>query len=101
MVEISDKIEIENFLFINKSVSNILLPIFNSWFVFSFISHDCETSFATKFHLQIPTAAVTTYSKGTFMNMATKACNNIQSQIKDPVIDTFSPNKPKISIFDF
>ena len=35
------------------------------------------------------------------MNMATKTCNNIQSQIKDPVINTFSPNKPKIFIFDF
>lgn len=73
MVKISDKIEIENFLFINKSVSNILPPIFNSWFVFSSISHDYETSFATMFHLQIPTAAITTYSKGTFLNMATKA----------------------------
>ena len=33
--------------------------------------------------------------------MATNAWNNIQGQIKDPMINTFSPNKLKIFLFDF
>ena len=33
--------------------------------------------------------------------MATNAWNNIQGQIKDPMINTFSPNKLKIFPFDF
>ena len=33
--------------------------------------------------------------------MATKTWNNIQSQIKDHVINTFSPNKLKIFLSEF
>ena len=33
--------------------------------------------------------------------MATKTWNNIQSQIEDPMINTFSPSKLKIFLFDF
>ena len=35
------------------------------------------------------------------MGMVTKTWNNIQSQIKDFMINTFSPNKLKIFLFDF
>ena len=30
-----------------------------------------------------------------------KTWNNIQSQIKDPMINTFSPSKLKLVLFDF
>ena len=33
--------------------------------------------------------------------MATKTWDNTQSQIKDPMINIFSPNKLKIFLFDF
>ena len=39
----------------------------------------------------IPTVTTTKYGKGTF-TIATKTWNNITSQIKDPMINIFSPN---------
>lgn len=74
---------------------------FNSWFIFSTSSHRYETSFAIKSHLKIPTVTTTTYSKGTFIGMATEIWINIQSQVKDPMINSFCPNKPKRFFFDF
>ena len=101
IVNFHDKIKIENCLFISKYVNNKLPPIFSSWFIFSSTCHNYETSFAVKGHLKIPTVTTTTYGKGAFISMATKTWNNTQSQIKDPMINTFSPNKLKIFLFDF
>ena len=101
IVKLPDKIKIENCLSIRKYVNNKLLPIFNSWFIFSSTFHNYETSFAAKGHLKIPTVTTATYGKGAFIGMVTKKWNNIQSQIKDSMINTFSPNKLKIFLFDF
>ena len=48
IVKLSDKIEIENCLFISKHVNNKLPHIFNSWFIFSSTCHNYETSFQPK-----------------------------------------------------
>ena len=101
IVKLPDKIKIENWLFISKYVNNKLPPIFNSWFIFSCTCHNYAISFAVKGHLKIPTVTTTTYGKRAFIGMATKAWDNTQSQIKDPMINTFSPNKLKIFLFDF
>ena len=90
-----------NCLLIGKYVKNKLPLIFHGWFAFSSTSHNYETSFATNGHLKIPTDTATTYSKGVFISMATKTWNNIQSQIKDHVINTFSPNELKIFLSEF
>ena len=101
IVKLPDKIKIENFLFISKYVNNKLPPIFNNWFIFSSTFHNYETSFAAKGHLKIPTVSAWTYGKGAFIRMATKSWNNNQRQIKDVMINTFSPNKLKIFLLDF
>ena len=59
-----------------------------------------------KLHLQPkvierPSVTTSTFGKRAFISMATKTWNNTQSQIKDPVINTFSPNNLKIFLFDF
>ena len=100
-VTLPDKIKTENCLFISKYVNNKLPPIFNSWFIFSSTCHNYETSFAAKGHLKITTIATTTYHKGAFISMAAKTWNNTRNQIKDPMINTFSPNKLKNFLFDF
>ena len=76
ILNIPDKIKIENCLFISKYVNNKLPPIFNSWFIFSSTCHNYETSFAAKGHLKIPTVTTTTYGKAAFISMATKMWNN-------------------------
>ena len=101
IVKLPDEIKIENCLFISNYVNNKLPPIFYSWFIFSSTCHNYETSFAAKGHIKIPTVTTTTYGKGAFISMATKTWNNTQSQIKDPMINTFSLNKLKIFLFGF
>ena len=64
-------------------------------------NNNYETSFAAKGYLKIPTVTTARYGKGAFISMAIKTWNNTQSQIKDPLINTFSPNKLKIFLFDF
>ena len=101
IVKLPNKTKIQNCLFISKYVNNKLHPIFNSWVIFSSTFHNYETSSAAKVHLKIPAVTTTTYGKGAFISMTTKTWNNTQSQIKDPVINTFSPNKLKVFLFDF
>ena len=100
-VKLPDKIKIENCFFISKYVNNKLPARFNSWLIFSSSFHNFETSFAAKGHLKIPTVTTATYGKGASISMTTKTWNNTQSQVKDPMINTFSPNKLKTFLFDF
>ena len=79
MVKVTEKIKTKNSLFISKYVNNKLPPIFNSWFIFSSIYLNYETSFAAKGHLKSPTDTTTTYGKGTFISIPTKTWSNIQS----------------------
>ena len=78
-----------------------ILNSVNSWFKFSFTSHNYETSFVTKGHLKIPTVSTRTYGEGAFISMTTRTWNNIQTQIKDPRINHFTANKLKCFLFDF
>ena len=73
----------------NMSATNYF-PSLNSWFVFFSTTDNYEASFVNKGHLKIHT---TTYGKIALISLATKTWNNIQSQITDPMINTFSPNK--------
>ena len=82
-----------SYLFVN----NKLHPFFNR-FIFSSTFHNYETSFVAKGHLKIPTVTTATHGKGTVTSMATKTWNNTQRQIKDPMINTFSPNKLSICL---
>ena len=74
MMQLPDKIKIENCIFINK----LPPPILNSSFAFSSTSNNYETSFATKGHQKIPTVTKQhTYIKGAFIRMTTKTWNKI------------------------
>ena len=53
--KLSDKILMENCLFISKSVKFNLPSIFNRWFTFSSESHNYETSSSLKNFLKVKT----------------------------------------------
>ena len=95
MVKFPDEIKIENCLSKNR-----LPPIFNNCFIFSSTFHNYETSFATDSHLKICAVTSTTYGKGTFVSVTLKTWNNIESQIKDSMINTFFPKKLKLFFFE-
>ena len=67
--------------------------------MFSSTFYKYEISFATKGHPKISTVTTTKYGKRAFISMAAKTWN-IQCQIKDPMISTFSPNKPKLFLLE-
>ena len=48
IIKIADKVKIENYLFINKYTNNKLPSIFTDRFTFSSMSHNYQTSFASK-----------------------------------------------------
>ena len=48
IIKAADKVKIENCLFISKYTSNKLPSIFTNWFTFSSMSHNYQTSFASK-----------------------------------------------------
>ena len=44
ILKFSDKVNLENTLFVGKSINNLLPPLFNDWFLFSSDQHNYETS---------------------------------------------------------
>ena len=66
IIKVADKVKIENCLFINKYTNNKLPSIFTNWFTFSLMSHNYQTSFASKGNLQIPSVQTTSYPKKRF-----------------------------------
>ena len=68
--------------------------------IFSSTSRNYESSSATKGYLKIPVDPTTTYGKGAFISMTRKTWNNIQNQIKDSMVNTVSPSKLQIFLFD-
>ena len=77
IIRISDKVKIENCLFMNKYTNNKLSSIFTNWFTFSSLSHNDQTLFAAKVNLQIPSVQTTSYGKNAFVYMVIKTWNDI------------------------
>ena len=63
---VPDRDKIENCLFINKYTTSKLPSIFTDQFTFSSMSHNCQTSFASKGNLQIPNVQTAYHKKKCF-----------------------------------
>ena len=55
ILKFTDKITLENILFVNKSINRQVPLIFYDWFTFSGDLHRCETCWSVTDHLNIPT----------------------------------------------
>ena len=44
ILKLIDKVQLENILFVNKCINNLLPPIFNDWFTFVSAQHTYQTS---------------------------------------------------------
>ena len=69
IIKMADKVKIENCLFINKYTNKKVPLIFNNWFTFSSMSHNYQTTFASKGNLEIPSVQTTSYGKNAFVHM--------------------------------
>ena len=63
ILKFTDKITLENILFVNKSINRQVPPIFYDWFTFSGDLHRYETCWSVTDHLNIPTFRTQKYGR--------------------------------------
>ena len=69
-------------------------------YIFIKMSHNYQTSFATKGNLQIPSVQ-TTYGKNAFVYTVIRTWNDIQKEMKGVMLNTFSLAKLKSLLIEF
>ena len=104
ILKFTDKITLENILFVNKSINRQVPPIFYDWFTFSGDLHRYETCWSVTDHLNIPTfwtqkygrfsiRASTIYSWNSMQNLL---INNLSLKNSTSITQEFSKNLLKI-----
>ena len=56
ILKLTDKVHLENILFVNKSINNLFPTIFNDWFTLVSVQHSYQASSSTKEKLFNPPA---------------------------------------------
>ena len=82
ILKFKDKINLENILFISKSINNLLPSLFNNWFVFSSDTHKYNTSWSSNDKLQKYSYRTNTYGKNLIIVSAIESWNNSQNNLK-------------------
>ena len=81
VLKFEDKINLENILFISKSINNLLPSLFNNWFVFSSDTHKYNTSWSSNDKLQKYSYRTNTYGKNSIIISAIESWNNSQNNL--------------------
>ena len=85
VLKFKDKINLENILFISKSINNLLPSLFNNWFVFSSDTHrgkSSDTSWSSNDKLQKYSYRTNTYGKNSIIISVIESWNNSQNNLK-------------------
>ena len=85
---------LENTLFISKSINSFLPSVFSDWFLFSSDQYNYETSWSYHGNLQKPSYKTNIYDKNSIIVSAINAWNNSQKHLKIS-LRHLSPNKIK------
>ena len=75
------KVNLENTLFVSKSINNLLPSFFNDWFLFSSDQHNYETSWSYHGNLHKPSYKINIFGKNSIVS-AIIAWNNLQKLLK-------------------
>ena len=97
--KISDKVTLENTLFVNKFVNNLLPSLFNDWFLFSSDHQNYETFWFSLGNLHKPSYKTNIYGKNYIVVSAINSWNNSQKLLKFS-LGHLSPNKIKKILSD-
>ena len=89
-----NKVNLENTLFVNKFISNVLSSLFNDWFLFSSDQHNYETFWSYHGNLHKPSYKTNMYGKNSVVVSAINAWNNSQKFLQI-FLTNLSPNKIK------
>ena len=95
ILKFEDKILIENILFINKSLNNLLPPIFKNWFTFCSDVHNYQTVSSTSDKIFKPSYRTDSFGKNSITIGAINSWNKTQYQFRNLSLKTFSPSKIK------
>ena len=101
IIKLSDKIVMENCLFISKSINSNLPPIFNHWFNFSSDSHNYETFSSSKGLLKVKTVNTKKYGREAMTNNSVSSWTNIQKIFSSHVLRELSHSKLKSSLVKY
>ena len=93
-MKFSDKVTLENTLFVSKSINNLLPSLFNDWFLFSSDQHNYETSCSSLGNLHKSSYKTNLHGKSPIIVSAINAWNNSQKLLKIS-LRHLSPNKIK------
>ena len=94
ILKFSDKVTLENTLFVSRSINNLFPSLFNDWFLFSSDQHNYETFWSSLGNLHKPSYKTNLYGKNSIIVSATNAWNNSQKLLRIS-FRHFSPNKIK------
>ena len=100
ILKFQDKIWLENILFINKSLYNLLPSVFNTWFIFSSDQNNYENLSSTQVKLIKRFYKTKRYGKYSITVSVVESWNKIQKQLKDLLLGDLSPNKIKTIVSD-
>ena len=81
-MELIDKVQLENVLFVNKRINNLIPPIFNDWFTFVSAQHIYQTSSSTKEKLFNPPFKTISYGKNSAISSSIQSWNNAQQKLE-------------------
>ena len=101
ILKFQDKICIENILFVSKSLNNLSLSFFKTWFSFSSDQYNYETSRSTQGNLIKLFYKTRRYGKYSITLSAVESWNRFHKQLKDILLKHLSPNKIKAIVCDF
>ena len=96
VLKFKDKINLENILFISKSINNLLPSLFNNWFVFSSDTHKYNTSWSSNDKLQKYSYRTNTYGKNSIIISAIESWNNSQNNLKTISLRLLTSSKIKL-----
>ena len=95
IIKLLNKIIMENYLIISKSIQFNLLSIFNNWFTFSSDSHKYEASSSLKGLSKLKTVNTKTHGRETMINNVISSWNDIQKTILFQILRELSSCKLK------
>ena len=101
ILKFQNEICLENILFVSKSLNNLSLSIFNTWFRFSSDQHNYENSSSTQSNLMKLFYQTNRYGKCSIAVSAAELWSKIQKQLKHRLLKDLFPNKIKIVVTNF
>ena len=95
ILTLKDKILIQNILFINKSLNNLLPPIFKNWFILCSGVHNYQTVSSTPDKIFKPSYKTDSFRKISITIGAINSYNKNQYQFCNLSLKTYSPSNIK------